>query len=710
MTSDEKMQDVVTNDSSSKCSFPSIVYTRRTAQNAFSCFMDSSTTSQSLSPFKKLDTYISNTARDNTEKTILNGTAISSLRKVFHSESNSLRDLRPPPLSQTDTFEADTDSEEEEKEAVAPSSNCIGGLLKSKFQILGSSFGSLLGIQVPVRVIDNVAIIESSLGSSASRAPLTPQTAASLNTVSSPCSNSVRSEETFPSLPRLFITDDSRALNSKRTNKSGGHLDGKKRVPLSPRNASLLGSFAEVGSDTFVSSQIDEYDTHVIEVLFMKASKAEIDGNYMLSWKLFQKCLKMMYSLQCNGTKEEQHDQNLQIASFHHSIGTLQWKMGNYEDSLASLKEATNIIKVLTNREGATENLPWNEQLCDILNMTGKVHSSMGDCKLALNVHEESLSIMKDSLDKEGHACSRTYDATNNITGSIEESDGIVLFHPIIARSLICIGIVHTHCGRLGEAMDTLKNGLEIQLKLLGQYHVDIAATLNAIGSVYERSGRHDKAMQCYKKALQIYMREIGDSHVDVAVTMNNIAQIYHHVGKYQKAMETYREALRIMKYILGNTHRNVAAIMFNVGLVHMQCRQNSKALEIFQDTLQLQRAALGDYHVDVALTLERIASIHEQSLKINKALEMYSKALRIRQRTSGDHLFVALTMDKIGKCLMNSNGDTKEALSYFEKSIHIYRQCGISNDEALVREARQNCHLAKSILSGANEKKLSIE
>jgi tetratricopeptide (TPR) repeat protein len=215
------------------------------------------------------------------------------------------------------------------------------------------------------------------------------------------------------------------------------------------------------------------------------------------------------------------------------------------------------------NRYGTTETISLKEQLCDILNTTGKVYSSKGDYKSALNFHEESLSILKAALFGKDYTCSST--------GSMQDSTNEI-FHPGIVKSLICIGTVHAHCGRLTEAMATLKNGLDIQLKLIGPHHVDIAATLNAIGSVYEKSGRHEKAMQCYKKARQIYLREIGESHVDVAVTMNNIAQIYHHVGKYQKAMETYREALRVMINILGDSHRNVAAIMFNMGLVHFKC------------------------------------------------------------------------------------------------------------------------------------------
>jgi tetratricopeptide (TPR) repeat protein len=138
---------------------------------------------------------------------------------------------------------------------------------------------------------------------------------------------------------------------------------------------------------------------------------------------------------------------------------------------------------------------------------------------------------------------------------------------------------------------------------------------------------------------------------------------------------------------------------MFNIGLVHVDCCQYNKALEIFEETLLLQIDALGDFHVDVALTLESIGSIYEQRLKIDKALEMYHRALHIRQVSQGEHLLVALTMDKIGKCLMNFDGNVKEAMSHFDKSITIYRACGVNDSEPLLWEARKNYDLASSLL-----------
>lgn len=685
----------------SKYLIPSTVYTPSSVSTQNSSFMDSTSQSKGnqSSLLKKYGFHVSNFVRAHTEQKNSNDKAISSLKDAFDAESKSIRDHQPPLLSQTDTFEADTDSEDEDKKMVNPSTYCIGGLFKNRFQTLGSSFGTLLGVHVPVRVIDKVPKEESFLEFSApsSTPPSTPRNTSSVNTVSSPCNNSVRSEETLPSLPGLFSTGKNRAFYYQESNK---------RVLLSPQNASLLDGFSDVDNNNFESIRINETDLHSIRVLLSKASKAETDQNYLLSLNTFRKCLKELnLLLKSEIPEEEQYDQYLQIASVHHSIATLHWKMGDYDDSLVSLKEATTIVKMLINRYGAAENILLKERLCNIFHTTGKVYSSKGDYKCALSYHEESLSILKSFL-VNGQTRSRTHSSTNTTTGSEEENDEETC-HPCLARSLISIGTVHAHCGRLTEAMDMLKSGLDIQLKLIGPHHVDIAATLNAIGSVYEKSGRHEKAMQCYKKARQIYFRQIGDSHVDVAVTMNNIAQIYHYVGKYQKAMETYREALRLMKNILGNSHRNVAAIMFNMGLVHVQCCQYSKALEIFQETLQMQRDALGDFHVDVALTLESIGSIYEQSLKIRKALDMYSKALLIRQKTLGDHLFVGLTMDRIGKCQMNLNGDIKEALACFEKSIHIYQKCGINDDEPLVREAKQNYDSAASILR--KQKNVSI-
>lgn len=639
---------------------------------------------------------------------------ISRLHISTVMESEADQDQQQVPLvSHTETFDTDANSEDGQdnrtQQGFATASYCINGLLRKKIENLGSSFGTLLGIEVPVRVIDKIpneeslqcsGSIQSSTGS---RPPLTPPKQGSLRSISTPANCSVRSDGTIPFLPELLSEGSpgqhvnyhefsafphrSTEINLNTT----GHalIPPRKSIPQSDE-------FSELAANNYsvpVSNPVNDQD---VRNVLRKASQAELEGNYNGALDCYGKCLDYHVRKMKRSMDFEAH-RHTQVASMLHHIGVVHWKTGAYDQSLDVLGKARSRIEKSLALCEEGEECVTNEQLCDILNTLGRVYSSKGDFEAAMEQHSESLSILKSFFENK-------MIRENKIEGS-ERKSREVLLHPSIAKSLICMGNVHSNCGRLSVAMELFKGGLEIQRKIHGSQHVDVAATLNAIGSVYEKTGRHEKGMQCYKKARQIYKKQLGGDHVDVAISLNNIGQIYHHVGKYQKAMDSYREALQIMKKVLGESHRNVAATLFNIGLVHVQYCQFDKAMIVFKETLNNQREALGDDHVDVALTLEAIGGIYEQGLRIERALNCYHKALNIRQTSSsGGNIYVGLALEKIGKCQMNLNGDVKEALHCFEKALKIYRLNGLADEDPLLWEARKNFVSAMTILEQKTE------
>ena len=629
---------------------------------------------------------------------------ISRLHISTVMESEADQDQQMPLVSHTDTFDTDANSEDEQdnrsQEGFATTSYCINGLLRKKFANLGSSFGTLLGIEVPVRVIDKIPNEEflqcssSMQSSSVSRLPLTPSKQGSIRSISTP--TSIRSDGTIPFLPELLNEGspgqhvnyhEFSAFPHRSTeinlNTTGPELISPRKS--SPQSDELL----ELAANNYsvpVSNPVNDQD---VRNILRKASQAELEGSYNIALDCYGKCLDY-HTRKMKKSMNFEADSHTQVASMLHHIGVVHWKTGAYDESLGVLGKARSRIEKSLALCEEDEECVTKEQLCDILNTLGRVYSSKADFESAIIHHSESLSILKSFFEEK-------------IEGS-ESKSREVLLHPSIAKSLICMGNVHSNCGRLSMAMELFKGGLEIQRKIHGKT-VDVAATLNAIGSVYEKTGRLEKGMQCYKKARQIYTKQLGGDHVDVAISLNNIGQIYHHVGKYQKAMDSYREALHIMKKVLGESHRNIAATLFNIGLVHVQYCQFDKAMTVFKETLNLQREALGDDHIDVALTLEAIGGIYEKGSRIERALNCYRKGLNIRQTSSsGGNIYVGLALEKIGKCQMNLNGDVKDALHCFEKALKIYRLNGLTDEDPLLWEARKNFVSAITILEQKTE------
>lgn len=231
---------------------------------------------------------------------------ISRLHISTVMESEADQDQQMPLVSHTDTFDTDANSEDEQdnrsQEGFATTSYCINGLLRKKFANLGSSFGSLLGIEVPVRVIDKIPNEEflqcssSMQSSSVSRLPLTPSKQGSIRSISTP--TSIRSDGTIPFLPELLNEGspgqhvnyhEFSAFPHRSTeinlNTTGPELISPRKS--SPQSDELL----ELAANNYsvpVSNPVNDQD---VRNILRKASQAELEGSYNIALDCYGKCL-----------------------------------------------------------------------------------------------------------------------------------------------------------------------------------------------------------------------------------------------------------------------------------------------------------------------------------------------------------------------------------------------------------------------------------
>jgi len=441
----------------------------------------------------------------------------------------------------------------------------------------------------------------------------------------------------------------------------------------------------------------------------------------------------------------------------HWKAGSYEAALGRLLDALATYRRALKITPQATRTYpkceaggNSTTKLinPDADMMADILNSIGRVHFSRGDYAQAMRYYNESLALQTDLYAAAFAAMSRSTSPTEdaeplspgndstNVTHALASAksfdstgtngaDGppsppesppaspaspisptmstgsrkrrkAAIMHPGVARTTICMGMVHEAQGRYSRAMRFYKDGLRAQRSALGSDHVDVAATLNAMGSLYEKTGDIQLSMKCFEEALDIYRSRLGDDHTDTAVTLNNVGQVQSQLGDYDSALASYSEAMRVMKKNLGEEHRNVAATMHNIGMVYSALGQYSDALKIYRAVLNSQRASLGDAHFDVAVTLDSVASAYEGQGRYDKAAKFYGKALRVRRAALGrEHLFVGLTLDRLGGFHMNRDRNYSEAVRRFDEAKSVYDANSLDKNDQRVVDVLSKLDLA---------------
>jgi tetratricopeptide (TPR) repeat protein len=420
-----------------------------------------------------------------------------------------------------------------------------------------------------------------------------------------------------------------------------------------------------------------------VEELSKKALELEKCGELQAALDCFCRCIAMC---QLNGSREAM----LVKADILYKTGVVYWKTGHYDDALEILIESLrlyeNCIEVDRARTKFVSNtVAYNKEaeiLSAVLNSLGQVCLSRSELVASMKCYQKSLEFLKEAYQTDG-----TNDGPTIQKSSCKSSN------PSMARTIICIGMVHEARGNEVLALRRYKEGLKAQYDCLGDEHVDIAATLNSMGSVYEQQGQYQLAMDSHKKALGIYRSQLGKNHVDVAVTLNFSGQIYHHFNEFDQGLKAYEEALEIFRYVLGPSHRNIAACMMNVALLHAARNDHQLAIKILKEVLKMQKHCLSDNHADIGVTLESIAISYEAMHKVNKAHKFLVRSLRVRRAALGrQHPFVAITLFRIGVFHLETTGELDEALKRFETCRDVYRfNPKIKEDDARLLQIEEN-------------------
>jgi len=472
----------------------------------------------------------------------------------------------------------------------------------------------------------------------------------------------------------LFLPADNTPERCELSDTGCSTLSPEYMAPLSPLTTD---------HSTLSPSVPEIFYTRTLEELSNKALELERCGELTAALDCFCRCIAMC---QLNGSSEAM----LVKADILHKTGVVYWKTGHYDDALEVLIESLrlyeNCLEVDRSRTKFGSNTDaYNEEaeiISAVLNSLGQVCLSRSELVASMGCYQKSLECLKEAYQTDG---------TNDVP-TIQKSS-CKISNPSMARTIICIGMVHEARGNKVLALRRYKKGLKAQFDFLGNDHVDIAATFNSMGSVYEQQGQYQLAMDCHKKALGIYMSQLGKDHVDVAVTLNLSGQIYHHFNEFEQGLEAYEEALDIFRHVLGPSHRNIAACMLNVALLHAALHDHQLAIKILKEVLKMQQHCLSDNHADIGVTLESLAISYEAMHKVNKAHKFLVRSLRIRRAALGrEHPFVAITLFRIGLFHLETTGEVDEALKRFETCRDVYRSNPIiKEDDARLLQIEEN-------------------
>ncbi|GHV50685.1 hypothetical protein FACS1894181_11550 [Bacteroidia bacterium] len=201
-------------------------------------------------------------------------------------------------------------------------------------------------------------------------------------------------------------------------------------------------------------------------------------------------------------------------------------------------------------------------------------------------------------------------------------------------ETLVDVGCSHHVEEKYEEALDSFRQALTIQEKVLGASHPDVGDTYNRVGGVHESMRNLPAAMKYYRKALAAY-KGAGTKQFDIARVYSDMASVYKRQKNYQQAAIYYRKALDIYEKMDNYKHIFMAVTCNAIGAVHASSGSFSGALEWYHKALAIRgempysyTASTADIYYNIGFAYNRMGEYGQSLGWLHKALDLYKKEL----------------------------------------------------------------------------------
>ncbi len=210
--------------------------------------------------------------------------------------------------------------------------------------------------------------------------------------------------------------------------------------------------------------------------------------------------------------------------------------------------------------------------------------------------------------------------------------------HPMIANSLVDVGVAVYLQGDYTMAQPLYSEALAMQRRLFGDQHLDIAETLNRLGLLFKRAANEAAAGEHLSGALEIYRSLLGPDHTLVATVTDSLAGVLFRSGRQAEALALAEEGLEIQRRVSGPEHPNVATAAINLALMYHRSGLHDQAIELDYEALAIYRTAHGNVHPYVGVALKNLGTKLRRGGRLDEAATVLREHYELERQLESPH------------------------------------------------------------------------
>jgi tetratricopeptide (TPR) repeat protein len=203
-----------------------------------------------------------------------------------------------------------------------------------------------------------------------------------------------------------------------------------------------------------------------------------------------------------------------------------------------------------------------------------------------------------------------------------------------IAMCFIDLAILYNYQGKLVDAEEMCKSGLNLQKKTLYKNHPYLAYTLRTLSSIYYEQGEYSRAKSALDEAVVIMLdihtaddKAMAPFYVDMAkilVAQNNLEQ----------AESYYQKAMLLINISYGPNHLYTANVLADIAKLYALQQRYAEAEELIDRAMAVQEKVYGPNHHLVSASWLTKAKICQEKGNFVQAEQLINKSLAALEKS----------------------------------------------------------------------------
>jgi CHAT domain-containing protein/Tfp pilus assembly protein PilF len=261
--------------------------------------------------------------------------------------------------------------------------------------------------------------------------------------------------------------------------------------------------------------------------------------------------------------------------------------------------------------------------------------------------------------------------------------------HPMIARTLLTLGVALADSGDLSAAVEADRRALEIELQEKGE----VGSCWNNLGIHLLLLGQYEEAYDLIEKARLFGLALNGLNHPTSGHGLTNRGEVLRLMKRYPEAARDLEEAIRIKEKANGKEDPKLISTLTGLATVRIATGEYAEAQALLERANRIARKTFGASHPQLANGLDQMAELALLQRDYGRAETLARQSLDIQRRLAPDHPETAKSLIILGRVAWAKGGSAETLKLSLEANAvlrnHLRHAAhGLSEREALGYEA----------------------